>query len=586
MAQGLNNKIIKRVSCVVALGLLAGCASVGGSTGRDYAPLPFQDEGGISAGVSPTLPGEYLAGRQALRDKDTQAASDFLSAAYSLNKQDNLLLQSAFRAALANGEAAKTRKLAAEIIARDGIDDDMAQLVLAIDDIKATQFSNASQRIEKIKARGFNILLKPVLLAWAQVGEGKFDLAVKTLDDLDKYDGFKLLKPYHLALLAHASGQTELAREQYEKALKGPAGRAIRLVQSYGIFLLEQGEPDKARQLFTDYKKRFPLSPTINRLLEQLDDGESIKPLIANPVEGAAEALYSSASIIGQERAKSAAITFANFALMLRPDLTVANVLLAEIYEGRGQRQKALEYYLKIPRSSPYSLNARIRVAWLTYKLGDEDTAIRSLEKLTEENPAEVEPLIILADLNRDRKDWKSAAAAYGRAIDTIGDVKGRIWSLLYARGIAYERMGQWEKAEADFLRALDIQPNHPQILNYLGYSWADRGEKLEQAKQLLIKAVSLRPRDGYIVDSLGWLYYRVKDYKNATVQLERAVALQPEDPTINDHLGDVYWQVGRQNEARYQWQRALWLEPEADQIPLIERKLQEGLAVGNGSAK
>jgi len=580
MAQRVNRKIFMCLSSVAVLVLLTGCSAVGEGTGLDYAPLPFQDEGGVDSSVSATLPGKYLAGRQALREKDTQSATDFFDAAYSLNGQDDFLLQNTFRAALSNGDSKRALILAEEIVKRNIPRNDTAQLVLAIDAIHQSRFKDARQRVDEIKANGFNILLKPVLSAWILVGEGKLPEATKALEQLEKYEGFKLLKSYHLALLAHVSGQTELAREQYRLALKGPSGRAVRLVQSYGTFLLEQGEKVAARQLFENYKKRFPLSPTINRLLDKLENDESIDPLIGSPIEGAAEALYSSAAIIGQEKANGAAVTFAYFSLMLRPDLTVANVLLAEISEDRGQLEKALGYYNKVPEHSPYYLNAKIRIAWLTYKLGDDATALSTLNKLTIDNPTEVEPLIVLADLSRDRKDWQNAAAAYGKAIDNIGAAKARLWSLHYARGIAYERMNKWELAEADLLHALTLKPNHPQILNYLGYSWADRGEKLEKAKELLIKAVSLRPRDGYIVDSLGWLYYRVQDFDNAALQLEKAVELQPEDPTINDHLGDAYWRVGRQDEARYQWQRALWLDPEADQIPIIQKKLNEGLAI------
>ncbi len=578
MAERLSRNLLKCLSGVAALTLFAGCTAVGQGTGLDYAPSTFQDEGGVSSSVSTTLPGQYLAGRQALRERDTQSATDFFGAAYSLNGQDDFILQNTFRAALSNGDTKRALILANEIVDRKSKNDNKARLVLGIDAIGKNRFEEATAHIGEIKPTRYDLLLKPVLTAWALVGQGKLTEATEALEALDKYDGFKLLKSYHLALIAHVSGQTDLAREQYKLALRGPSGRAVRLVQSYGTFLLEQGDTEGARLIFENYKKRFPLSPTINRLLQKMDNGEAIAPLIRSPIEGAAEALYSSAAIIGQEKATSPAVTFAYFSLMLRPDLTVANILLAEIAEDRGQLAKALAYYGEVPEQSPYYLNSKIRMAWLTYKLGDEAGAFTTLNKLTKDNPTEVEPIIVLADLNRDRKDWKNAAAAYGRAIDNIGSVKARLWSLLYARGIAYERLNEWVLAEADLLKALSLKPNHPQILNYLGYSWADRGEKLEKAKELLIKAVSLRPSDGYIVDSLGWLYYRVKDFDNAAMQLEKAVALQPEDPTINDHLGDAYWQVGRQDEARYQWQRALWLEPEADQIPAIQQKIQEGL--------
>ncbi len=586
MSQRLNNKVRGFLSGALLLGTLAGCSGVGGNTGIDYAPAPFLDEGGIGIGVGDTLPGQYLAGRQALREQDADAAYKFFDKAYNLENDDNFLLENAFQAALSKGDTPTALKLAIELLKREPDGNDTAQLVLGIDAISRSDFEQAKIRMRSIATQGINILLKPVLTAWIHVAEGDANAAIAELDALDKYEGFKLLKSYHLALIADALARDDLAAEQYGAALKGPSGQAVRLVQAYGVFLLRQGRKDAVEQLFQDYKKRFPLSPTINKLIDQLDQDGTIDALITNPIEGAAEALYSSAAIIGQERANQTAITLAYFALMLRPDLDVADVLLAEIAEERGQLEKARSYYQKVPETSPYSLNSRIRVAWLTYKLGEEEAALDTLEDITRENPGEAEPLIVMADLNRDRKDWEAAAEAYGAAIDNIGDVKSRLWSLLYARGIAYERMNKWKLAEADLQAALDLQPNHPQILNYLGYSWVDRGEKLDEAKALLIKAVSLRPRDGYIVDSLGWMYYRLKDYKNAALQLEKAVTLQPEDPTINDHLGDVYWRVGRESEARYQWQRALWLEPDAEQIPIIQEKLKSGLPAAKASEK
>ncbi len=578
MSQQVSRKLIRASAGIGLLAIVTACSSVGPGTGRDFAPDVFLDEGGLASEVADTLAGQYLAGRHALREEDPDVAYTFFQKAYSGDSKDALLRDYTFRSALANGNMDVALELARQILVDDDQNNEMARLVVILDAIKQGQNAEALTELDKINPRGINILLKPVLTSWALLAEGDPKAAIASLDDLDRYEGFKLLKSYHLALLAHQLGDSDLASEQYEAALKGPSGQSVRLIQSYGTFLIEQGRKPEAKALFESYKKRFPLSPTINKLLDQFSNGHSIAPLISTPLEGAAEAVYSSAAIIGQEQASSTAITLAYFALMLRADLPVANVLLAEISEERDQDAKALEYYQLVPEQSPYFLNAQIRVSWLKYKLGDEATAVSSIQKLAQDNPQEIEPLIVLADINRDRKDWQGAAIAYSKAIDNIGDAKGRLWSLLYARGIAYERMKDWEKAEADLTAALELRPDHPQILNYLGYSWADRGEKLDEAKKLLIKAVSLRPRDGYIVDSLGWLYYRVQDFQNATQQLENAVSLQPEDPTINDHLGDAYWRVGRKDEARYQWQRALWLEPEEDQIPLIREKLKNGL--------
>jgi Flp pilus assembly protein TadD len=194
------------------------------------------------------------------------------------------------------------------------------------------------------------------------------------------------------------------------------------------------------------------------------------------------------------------------------------------------------------------------------------------------ERPKDPEPLIELGDILRGRNRFAAAVEAYDAAMSRVGDVQPQHWRLYYSRAAALERSGQWARAETDLKRALELQPDQPLVLNYLGYSWIDRGEHLDQGLTMVRRAVELRPNDGYIVDSLGWAYYRLGEFANATQFLEKAIELLPEDPTVNDHLGDAYWQQGRAVEARYQWRRALQFKPEADQVKTIETKIDQGI--------
>jgi Flp pilus assembly protein TadD len=206
------------------------------------------------------------------------------------------------------------------------------------------------------------------------------------------------------------------------------------------------------------------------------------------------------------------------------------------------------------------------------------EEAVRLLETMTAQAPKRADAPIALGDLLRGKERYAEAEAAYSQAIAQLPELDRRSWRLLYARGIAYERTGRWPQAEADLLRALELEPDQPFVLNYLGYSWVDQHLNLERAKAMLHRAVELRPEDGFIVDSLGWAYYRLGEHEKAVTYLERAVELEPGDPVINDHLGDAYWRVGRTREARFQWQRALIFEPEADLVPTIQEKLARGL--------
>lgn len=556
---------------------LSACAGTSQSSERDTLPRAFQDAGGTAEAYQQSYTGSYLAGRQALREQDATAAAQYFSDAMQQKSDDTYLLRGAFQAFLAEGNIEKATELATRLTQEEG-DNSAANLVLAIDAIRLNDFALAAERLEQTNDSGFNVLVKPLLMSWISLGNSDLDAALAELDVLDKYDGFDALKAYHAALLADVSGNKARADELYKAAIDGPAGNAVRLVQSYALYLLEQGQPEDARKLLDDYVEKYPLSPTVNRVLADMKAGKPLESDLVSPVDGAAEALYSAASVIGQERAVGIAATYAYFTLMLKPDFPVAQILLAEAAEGRNRWEEAHKLYSEIAPDSPYHKNAKIRTAWTSYKLDRKDQAIALLEEVAAEYPDDIEAMVVLADLHRDLKDWPEAARHYGRAVDRLRNFENRHWSLFYARGIAYEQSKQWEEAEADLLKALELRPDHPQVLNYLAYSWVDRDVNLEAAKEMLVKAVSLRPRDGYIVDSLGWLYYRLGEFDDAVLQLEKAVSLQAADPTISDHLADAYWRVGREDEARYQWQRALWLEPADDQIPLIEEKLKSGL--------
>jgi Flp pilus assembly protein TadD len=249
------------------------------------------------------------------------------------------------------------------------------------------------------------------------------------------------------------------------------------------------------------------------------------------------------------------------------------------LLESLDRKNEALALYDAVSPSSPLFWTARLRKAVTLDELKRTDEAIAQLKQMAGERADQYEPLTRLGDMLRAKKRYDEAASSYSQAVKRIGELAKPHWSLLYARGIAYERSKQWPKAEADFLGALKLSPEQPFVLNYLGYSWVDQGLHLDRAKGMIERAVQLRPNDGYIVDSLGWVLYRLRDYEGAARRLERAVILRPDDPTINDHLGDAYWRVGRFLEARFQWRRALSLDPDKKDIPTIEKKLQRGLA-------
>ncbi|MGI9450043.1 MAG: tetratricopeptide repeat protein, partial [Geminicoccaceae bacterium] len=291
-----------------------------------------------------------------------------------------------------------------------------------------------------------------------------------------------------------------------------------------------------------------------------------------------ADALLGIAEALQQERGSARAVLYARLALYLQPKLAEGQILIGDTLAGQQNLDGAIEAYDAIEPESPLSTAAMIRKAQSLHEKEEKETAFSLLEDIASADPERTDALIELGNLLRRDEHYDRAEKAYTRAIERLGEPKQEHWTLYYSRGISFERTKRWPEAEADFLYALELQPEQPFVLNYLGYSWVDQGLNLDEAKDMLHRAVDARPDDGFIVDSLGWVFYRLKDYEKAVEMLERAIVLQPGDPVINDHLGDAYWRVGREREAYFQWRRALSLDPEEDVIATIKEKLKTGL--------
>jgi Flp pilus assembly protein TadD len=226
----------------------------------------------------------------------------------------------------------------------------------------------------------------------------------------------------------------------------------------------------------------------------------------------------------------------------------------------------------------PEALEAEIGRAEAMQAAGRIDESITALRGTVAAHPRWIEGYTSLGDMLRRDEQFAEAGKAYDGALALVPHPERRHWPLFYQRAITFERSDQWPRAEADFMKALELEPDQPLVLNYLGYSWVEMGENLAEAQAMIEKAVEQRPEDGYIVDSLGWVLFRLGDFDGAVEHLETAVELKPVDPVINDHFGDALWMVGRQTEARFQWKRSLSFEPEADAATRIHRKLAVGL--------
>jgi tetratricopeptide (TPR) repeat protein len=318
--------------------------------------------------------------------------------------------------------------------------------------------------------------------------------------------------------------------------------------------------------------------------IDQLKQGKTLDPMVSTVQQGAAEVLYGLGSAGNQQGDELAAMIYLRLALHLDPQHAMAMVTLGDILERLKQHERAIEVYNLVPKTSPVRASADIQIGLSLEVLNRGDDAVKQLEQLIAERPADVDAMVALGNVYRSRKKYPESAEAYTKALAMLGEPMPRAnWTWLYFRGIAFERSKDWPKAEADFKRALELAPESQAreravVLNYLGYSWVDQGIHLDEGFQMLKQAVDLRPRDGYIVDSLGWAYYRLARYEDAVRELEKAIDLKPSDPTINDHLGDAYWKVGRKLEAKFQWNHARDLNPEAEDLEKILKKIEFGM--------
>jgi tetratricopeptide (TPR) repeat protein len=305
--------------------------------------------------------------------------------------------------------------------------------------------------------------------------------------------------------------------------------------------------------------------------------GRRLAPLVDSTQAGAGEALYTIGAALGR-RGEDVGIVYLQLALYLAPNHALALAALADIYEGMRKPELAIKTYERVPASSPLSVSVRIQRAVNLDQIDRTDEAIAELRKIIAADGAERDAILALGNVLRARKKFAECADVYSKAIDAISRPDKQNWVIYYFRGICYERSKQWPKAEVDMKTALELSPDQALVLNYLGYSWVDQGINLEEGMRMIRRAVEQRADDGYIVDSLGWAYYRMGDFENAVKHLEQAVELKPEDPTINDHLGDAYWRTGRRLEAQFQWTHARDLKPEPEDLDKILAKLKSGL--------
>ncbi len=539
------------------------------------APAAARQE--VPSAVPDHLFGEYLSGRQAQQTRDFTVAAARYEKANAADPDAPELISRTFLMEVCVGHFERARALAPKELKLDP-GDAIAELVLVVEALKAGDTAAALKHAAALPSDGLHRFIGPFALAWTRKAAGDLAGADSALQGLDKFNGFEPLKVFQLALLYDYAGKADKAQQYYDKALGDSEQLNWRLTEAVANFDERHGRDAEAKALYQRFIQQNSASDLALSVAAARPSGRP-QPIIRSPADGLAEALFDLASVLNQAETIDLALVYDRFALAVRPQFPLAQLLLADILSAQNKPEQSLAVLAEIPPGSPYSWSARLRGAVNLDTLDHSDEAIAQLKAMSKEDPKLIGAQVELGDMLREKKRFGEAVVAYDEAIRRAAATGlPERWTLFYDRGVALERSGQWKRAEADLLHALELKPDQPMVLNYLGYSWIDRGENLDRGLKMIEKAVELRPDDGYIVDSLGWAHYRMGDYAGAVQYLEKATELVPEDATINDHLGDAYWQTGRLVEARYQWRRALQFGPEEDEVKPIEAKLDRGL--------
>ena len=523
-----------------------------------------------------TLSGAYLSGSIALSQNDIGAAAHYMAQAVARDPGDPRLVNAAFQLTLRAGDAGEALELSERMLELRPADP-TANLLAAAADIRTGDYATASARLDAVEDRSIRSFVAPMMEAWIQAGRGEVEQAAATLATLADSSGIAGLVRMHEGMIRDHAGDLEGARLAYERALEPQ--NSLRLVLALGSVYERLGQSVQAAELYRTYQERNPGSILIEPALARLDGGDRATPIADGIADGVAEVLFQMASALHGQNATDHALVYARLAEFLRPDFALGQVLVGDLLSDFEDYPGAMQMYRTVDEAAPEAWSARLKLARVLQLQERYDPALAILNELAAERPERAEPLISVGDIHRSTRRFDAAVVAYDDAGDRSPELVDGDWTFFYRRGIALERASQWGRAETDLQQAMALNPDHAHLLNYLGYSWVDRGENLAEAEALIRRAVQLQPDDGFIVDSLGWFYFRVGQLDRAVVVLEQAIELEPEDPVINDHLGDAYWMVGRELEARFQWRRALrTLEDDPELARTIRTKLVDGL--------
>ncbi len=561
----LKSSLLSASAAVLIAVALAGCTTTSASGLRSSQPVARADD-------DASLYGLFLAGRAAMDLGRGQEAADYLARASETQPDEAFLKESAFTAALVAGDVHRAATLAPNASDSTQSMQRLGRLTQAVDDLAAGNGRRAEALLVGDPLGPPHRAASALLLPWAAAEAGDWKTAL-TLQDAH---GDRLVTEVSLlnqALLFERNHRYNDADAAFRKLMTDGDGASL-YTSAYGEYLERRGRKADADAVYVTALKADPTSRGVLAARARLAAGKAPPPA-PSPTEGAAQALLAPAALFLADKQQELGLAYLRLVLRLDPQRDEAWLLVGDSMASAGDIEAARAAYNHPQPGSPDYLGARARLIETYQSNSDAPIVLKLAQDTVKASPGDPDALTLLADALRTSERYQESADVLDQLITARGDAAS--WDLYYMRGVALEQAGHWPDAERDLKKALAMKPDEPDILNYLGYSWIDRGEQVKEGKAMIEKALATKPDSGAIVDSLGWAYYRMGDYDQSVQQLERATELEPADAEINNHLGDAYWRAGRRTEAAFQWRRVLTLQPDAKLRAEVEAKLKGG---------
>lgn len=568
----LKNKISYLIAIILAMGLFSSCCDMF-SKNKEVQKNQSIEKTGI---IKNEKYGLYLAGRVAHLRRDFNTAANYYVEVINNDPSNADLISRLYVILSSEGRVSEAAVYAKDAL-KAGDQNNFTYIIIAVDYMKKKQYEDALKTISQLKGPVYDEFINPLMVSWVMAGQGKKEEALKELEKIRKEPALEAMYNFHAGMINDYFDDSIEATKHYQYLIEeAKLEMSFRSLQLISNFYIRNGEKEKAVELVGRYNDDRFMIDMLKRLYNTVEKADPAKTekILSSADYGLAEALFSIAATLRQGPAGvDLAHIFICLSIYSNPNYDLANLLLADILESREMYDKAILLYDKIGKDKETYYTAQIKIA-INYTITKQyDKAVEVLRRLMVDNPNDYQVFLDLADNLRMLRKYDEAIEYYNKAIDNISEVKNRNWVAFYALGVAHERNGNWEKAEENLKKSIELSQNHFVPLNYLGYCWVIRGENVEEALSMIIEAYNQAPNDGHIIDSLGWALYKIGMYQEAVTYLEKASEIEPGNALVSNHLGDAYWMTGRKVEAAFQWEHVLVLDEDIEEVDIEEVK-------------